>query len=90
MLVLSILYNLFSINEAKSQAHTESIGNTSTALFCLLNLMFEIDFIENEDFVMFVCVWFIDRYAESKKKKKEIQNVLLKILKKHAKMMKSK
>ena len=43
MLVLSILYNLFSINEAKSQAH--SIGNTSTALFYLLNLMFEIDFI---------------------------------------------
>ena len=61
VLVLSILYNLFSINEAKSQAHTESIGNTSTALFCLLNLMFKIDFIENEDFVMFLCVQFIDR-----------------------------
>ena len=56
MLVLRILYNLFTINEAKSQVHTESIGNTYAALFCLLNLMFEIDFIENEDFVMFVCV----------------------------------
>ena len=65
MLVLSILlYNLFSINDAKSQAHTESIGNTFAALFCLLNLMFEIGFIENEDFVLFVlfvCVRFIDR-----------------------------
>ena len=56
MFVLSILYNLFSINEAKSQAHTESIGNTSSALIRLLTLMFEIGFIENEDFVMFVCV----------------------------------
>ena len=63
MLVLSILYNLFSINEAKSQAHTESIDNTSAALFCLLNLMFVIDFFENEDFVVCVCVCvgFIDR-----------------------------
>ena len=52
---LSILYNLFSINEAKTQAHTKSINNTSAALFYLQNLMFEIDFIENEDFVVFVC-----------------------------------
>ena len=51
MLVLCILYSLFSTNEAKSQAHTESIGNTSAALFCLLNLIFEIGFIKNEDFV---------------------------------------
>ena len=64
LLVLSILYSLFSVNEAKSQAHTESIGNTSAAVFCLLNLMFEIGFIENVDFVMFVCVRFIDRQAQ--------------------------
>ena len=51
MLVLCILYSLFSTNEAKSQAHTESIGNTSAALLCLLNLIFEIGFIKNEDFV---------------------------------------
>ena len=39
-------------------------------LFCLLNLMFEIDFIENEDFVivMFVCVRFVEE--------EESQNIL--------------